>query len=245
MTRSSVCAHLRLLLLLPLALLALALPQLGSVVADLFNLSAVDPDGAFAWISIHHIVQGLLGLLVVLTISKLHANLDYGLKTVHWWGFASYTKKFLLWFLLYTAISWIIGISLGLHTAFPYPASAANTIGYLGFQALLSGPAEEIIFRSLLIGSALALVRNESTRAFWPINVYASLVFTLAHIGISWSPLRLSCNPMQLAYAFVLGLVYGHSFIQSRSVLLPMLLHSLSNVIAVSVQLAITEFLLQ
>jgi uncharacterized protein len=41
-----------------LTVLLLGVPRLAGAFADLFDYSAIDPDGAFAWISVHHIAQG-------------------------------------------------------------------------------------------------------------------------------------------------------------------------------------------
>ena len=57
----------------------LAVPRLAGVVADQFDNSVVNPDGAFAWISVHHIVQALIFLALMLAISKLGGvQFDFG-----------------------------------------------------------------------------------------------------------------------------------------------------------------------
>jgi uncharacterized protein len=62
---------LQVLWVLLMAAILLGVPRLAGLVADQFDYSAIDPDGAFAWISIHHIVQALIFLVLILAISKL------------------------------------------------------------------------------------------------------------------------------------------------------------------------------
>ena len=52
--------------ILLLTLILLISPRIGSFVANLFDYSAIDPDGAFMWISIHHIVQALVIMPIML-----------------------------------------------------------------------------------------------------------------------------------------------------------------------------------
>jgi len=55
----------------------LGVPRIAGLFADQFNYANIDPDGAFAWISIHHIVQALL-LLPVMFILTRTKNYNFG-----------------------------------------------------------------------------------------------------------------------------------------------------------------------
>lgn len=49
-----------------------ACSKLGSLVANMFDYSTIDKNGVFAWISIHHIVQALLALVLIIIMSKTY-----------------------------------------------------------------------------------------------------------------------------------------------------------------------------
>ena len=55
-----------------------AFVQLSIRIADVANYQAIDPLGAFAWISVHHVAQGLLTLLVMAALHFLF-GLDFKL----------------------------------------------------------------------------------------------------------------------------------------------------------------------
>ena len=55
------------------------------------------------------------------------------------------------------------------------------------------------------------------------------MLFGLAHINV----FTFSVPVFQVCYAFILGIAYGFTFIRTKSVIYPMIMHSLSNVISV------------
>lgn len=54
-----------------LAVILLAVSRLAGLVADQFDYSALDTDGAFAWFTVRHIVQALVFLLLMIIITRL------------------------------------------------------------------------------------------------------------------------------------------------------------------------------
>lgn len=40
-------------------------PKIGGWIADLFHYQVIDPDGAFMWISVHHIIQAFVIVVMV------------------------------------------------------------------------------------------------------------------------------------------------------------------------------------
>ena len=54
-------------------------------------------------------------------------------------------------------------------------------------------------------------------------------LFAVAHIDL----ITFSIPWFQVCYAFVLGIAYGYTFIRTKSVIYPMIMHSMSNVISV------------
>lgn len=234
--RRSVCV-------LGLAVLLLGVPRLGGLVADQFDFSRIDPDGAYAWISVHHTVQALIFLLLIVAIGLIH-KLDFGFG----WGDRRtglrFVRVFALIFAGYIAVSMIIVLVLGTFQTFPYPLTTRNIAGQLAFQLLLSGPSEELIFRGFAITMLALTLRGSILNGRLSVaNIVAAVIFGLAHVGISLSPFVLTYDPFQLAYATGLGIVYGICYERSKSVYYPMIMHSISNVVAVGVAAAATAII--
>ena len=217
------------------ALIALGVPRLGGFVANQFDFAGLDPDGAFAWISVHHVVQALIVLISMLVIAR-GRGIDFGFG----WGDSRtglrFVRVFALILLAYTVVSMAIVLVAGTFRTFPYPLTALNVSGQIAFQLLLSGPSEELIFRAFGITMlAFAFKGALFNRTVSTANIIAAVIFSLAHVGVSLSPFALSYDPFQLVYAGALGIVYGMCYEKSGSVYYPMMLHSISNVVAVAV----------
>ncbi len=234
-----------------LTVLLLGVPRLAGVFADLFDYSAIDPDGAFAWISVHHIVQAVIFLGFMLGISKVSAirfGFGWGDRQVGW----TYVRLFALIFCGYTVVSLIIVLATGTFRLLPYPLTARNIVGQLGFQLLLSGPSEELIFRAFAITMLALLVQgvvaSSKTGFSKPLvtalggqltaaNLIAAVIFGLAHVRFSFAPFSASYDTFQVIYSIVLGLFYGVCYERSKSMIYPMMMHSISNVVAVGVSI--------
>lgn len=127
-----------------LAAILLFVPMIGSWVSNRFNFNSIDSDGSFMWISVHHITQMLIILLLMVVIQKFKPvdfYLGFGDEKV---GF-KWLKWFFIFFSIYTIIAFTVIILSGGFGAFQYPLTFRNITGYLGFQLLLSGPSEEIV----------------------------------------------------------------------------------------------------
>lgn len=234
----------KLLLLMVLSTLLLGVPKLSGLIASLFSYESVDPDGAFMWISVHHIVQALIFLLLMLFLINSR-SLDFKLG----WGDRrkgiSYLIKFSIIFGLGSIISHIIVISQGSLQPLHFPMNARNITGYLGFQLLLSGPSEELIFRAFAITMfGLILPKRIFKDKISTANILAALIFALAHVGIQFDPFSLSYHPYQLLMSGVLGLFYGDCYEKTDSVIYPMAMHSISNVIMVGLTAISSAFIL-
>jgi hypothetical protein len=136
-----------------LAFIALFLVQVfagksGWFVADLFSYDSFDPDHLFARLSVHHIVQMLIALAVIMVLSKLiKADFGFWLRDF---------KKGVRYFLIFTAVIAVIALIyhilmyvLGQGLAYDFPLTKRNVLGTLGFQLFLSGTSEEILYRAL------------------------------------------------------------------------------------------------
>jgi len=135
-----------------LAALLLSVPKLSGLIASLFDYRAIDPDGSYAWISVHHIIQALIFLILMAGLSRFK-SLEFGFG----WGNKEAGRRYLLLFMpifsFYTAAIYTVTLLAGSFQPFAYPLTATNIFGQLGFQLLLSGPSEELIFRSVGVRS--------------------------------------------------------------------------------------------
>ncbi|MBQ9887432.1 MAG: CPBP family intramembrane metalloprotease [Lachnospiraceae bacterium] len=203
--------------------------RIGWYIAALFDCSSIDSDNLFAQVSIHHIVQMIFAIAAIFLLYmfkningfKLHPKYDAkGIK---------YTVIFCAVLGLYYLIIYIIGSFTHTINTYDYELNHTNIIGTLGFQLFLSGPSEEILFRSLPITLLLYALKSDSRKDQMIAVISTAMLFGLAHINV----FTFSVPVFQVCYAFVLGIVYGITFIRTKSVIYPMIMHSLSNVISV------------
>ncbi len=226
-----------------LAVLLLGVPRLSGAIADLFNFQAIDPDGSYAWISVHHIAQALIFIFIIAATARFKP-LDFGFK----WGHKEAGKKYVLLFtLIFSAgslVNHVITIFTGAFQPFPYPLTATNIFGQMGFQLFLSGPSEELIFRAFAITMLALVIRGRFFKGkISYANLIAAVIFGLAHVGISFDPFTLNYHPFQVILSIGLGIVYGDCYEKTGSVYYPMILHSISNVVMVGLTI-IATFLL-
>ena len=115
-----------------------------------------------------------------------------------------------------------------------------NIICTLGFQFFLSGTSEEILFRALPITLLIFIFGTNKKISIktWNIPleiIISALFFSIAHISWSLYPFIINLDLFQLIYAFVLGIAYGYAYIRSQSIVYPILMHSISNVLMVGI----------
>ncbi len=232
-----------------MTVLLLGVPRLGGAVADQFDYSAIDPDGVFAWASVRHVVQALIFLGLMLVIRR-STDLRFGFGLGDTEIGLLYVRILSLIFAAYAIGSVLIMLVAGAFTVFPYPLTTRNVLGQLGFQLFLSGPSEELIFRAFAI-TMLALfvsgplvggdtvVGRGIIKVFGGLitvpNLLAAIIFGLAHVRFTLIPFSATFSTFQVIYAFILGLFYGVCYERSDSVLYPMAMHSITNVVGVGV----------
>jgi membrane protease YdiL (CAAX protease family) len=217
-----------------LLVMQILLGKTGHLIAALIPYKQIDPFDSFAEISIHHAVQLFIALLIIMVLSKL-LNLNF--------YFQSGDKKTGIKSLtIFTAVFALISIVLHSFMAFnkqlpvyAFPLDARNIIGTLGFQLLLSGPAEEVVYRALPV---VLLTRSfgKSIEIKGSITlevILASVLFAFAHVKWSLAPLKFEADYFQIIYAFVLGTIIGIAYQKSKSILYPILMHSFCNVLMV------------
>lgn len=204
--------------------------KIGWIIADIFDYSSIDKDSLFMRLSVHHIMQMLLALVVIFILHKTSDKTDFKLKPKYDKNGIKYTFIFCAVIFAYFLGAYIIGSFLGTIGIYDYELTATNVIGTLAFQLLLSGTSEEILFRSLPIVWYKTVIKSDSK--FFNIGVVlaVSFLFAIAHYNAA---MPLPPQLFQIIYAFVLGLAYGFVFLKSKSVVYPMIMHGMSNFISV------------
>ncbi len=205
--------------------------KIGGVSANLFDYSSIDKDNTFLWITVHHAVQMVLAIIAIFIIHK-KLSLNFGLKIRVDKTGIKYIVIFSFAIIGYVMISYLVSYAGHRIASYSYELNARNVIGTLGFQLLLSGTSEELLFRALPI-TVFKYTLGGSKKQCIAIILITSALFSIAHINWSIMPFALSFDWFQLVYSFVLGIIYGVTFEKTKSVIYPMIMHSLSNVFMV------------
>lgn len=108
-----------------------------------------------------------------------------------------------------------IGLALGFLSVHPIGARAAlpQALSYYLFVA----PSEELVFRGIVLGLLRRRLRP------WPALVVSSLLFATIYTHVAGGG-RFP-NWTYVAFAFVCGLAYGHSYLRRRTLAAPILVH--------------------
>ncbi len=211
-----------------------ALSKMGRIIADLFSYEQFDPYEAFAWVSAHHITEMAVALIAVVILSKL-LRVDFGFGLGDRRIGIRYAVVYTAIFSGVTLVSHILMLIYNTLPSYSFPLNKSNVLGTLGFQLLLSGPAEEVLYRALPI-TMLVYALGHSVEVKWGITletIVASLLFAIAHMKWSLFPFTIDGNYFQMFYAFVLGIIQGKAYQDSHSIVYPMFMHSISNVLMV------------
>ena len=208
----------------------LAIPVISSYGATLFFplVQQIDPDGLFAWISLHHIIQLILTIIVMLILASGRLDL---------WGFnLNHFKRSLVFIMLFLVVFGAmeyVRLSNGNTSGPDYPLTQTNMLGQQGFQYLLSGLGEEPLFRGfVMVFLASSVTAKLDIGSFeLPLTVLiATALFMLAHIDIDMRSLSATTIDIeQQMRALQLGLLYGVIFHHTRSLVAPIIIHGLSN----------------
>ena len=227
---------------------------IGRLVAGLFTYDRIDPYNLFAWVSVHHIVQMIIALMAIGILVKVK-NLDFGFRLGNVKVGLEHILNFSIFLFIYVIVFYIITFVFFSFSAPNHPLNLTNVAGRLGFQLLLSGPSEEILFRALPI-TLLAYCLKSSK--FITVNkkiagvssfdvsletVIVAVLFAIAHIGWEINPFSIThLYVHQLILSFVFGIFYGVAYQKSKSVIYPMIMHSMSNVVIVGARYVLSIF---
>lgn len=210
----------------------------------------LDPDNVFMVLVIHHILQALITLLVMIVISKL-MNIrfkDFGFNFNQFKYSIVFVSVFLgVWILIQAVVGIYLIKGHGVSPGFTFPLNSRNYIGYILFEVLLSGTSEEIMFRSLVITVMLSLWgKYFSNRKRLSIIVIAAsaIIFMFAHINFSLFPFKIThFDILQQLTCLASGLCHGYLFIKTKSIAGCMIAHNLLNgIITLMVLLFVFSF---
>jgi len=217
------------------ALLAVfIIPRSASVVTNLVwpLVSAIDPERVFLWISIQHV----LALAFTVLVMKFVFRID-----LRQWGFnlneLPESMRIFGWFApVYLGVVILIllpDIISGTAPSFDYPLTARNIAGVLGFQILLSGTAEEPLFRGMVmtvLGKYWRGTHRIGNLEIPSSGIVATILFMLAHIRFTFSPFAIThFSLVQQFGALGLGLYFAIVFHRTGSLLGPIILHGYCN----------------
>ncbi len=209
----------------------------GTALGRLVPAESLDPTGWWVRMTVHHVVLALVPLVLLLL---LRHRIDTFLRVGDWRLGLRWVGGYVGGLVVYLTGYHLLVQALGVAREPALPGDPAAWTGYLGFELFLSGPAEELMFRALTMGVLAAILPVMLVRR-WRVPLelpVATVMFVVAHITWTLVPFTVQYDAQQLAFAAVVGTVEGLALVRTRSVLYPMAIHSLSNVI-VSVAAAI------
>jgi len=196
------------------------------------SLLFIDPDKAFAWSWIHHIIQLLLALGAMLLYPGIRFS-DWGFNLDNRQLSLQIALKFSAGWLLFYSIGALITLKMsGQSSVYPFPYTPRNVLGYSGFMFIMPGLSEEALFRGFVM-----IVLGQSWKGLIHIGkltlpvsgLIASLIFTYAHISYTLFPFKFYFSMGQLIAAFALGIFYAIVFYKTKSLLVSMLCHNISD----------------
>lgn len=102
------------------------------------------------------------------------------------------------------------------------------------FATLVIGIFEETIFRVVVIFIIGVIFYNLKLKVYWKIYL-SSLIFALAHLENMLSVGQsLQQTIIQIGYSFCLGTIFAISYLVTKNILYPMVLHFLADLISIS-----------
>lgn len=211
-----------------------AVPEFAGFVADRIAKfgTHLDPDGVFLWGIVHHLVQ-LVSVVVLMLLWPGVSMSRFGWNTAERGTTRRLLVPFCLWFLLAPLGQTVFAFVSG-STVLHFDPSPRNVAGWLGFMGLLTGPSEEALFRGFVM-TVLLTAWNGRVRVMGVrlahATILAAILFSLAHVKVHWIDLRIEHLSIgQMVIALVLGLFYGHMFERTGSLVGPIVAHSYTNV---------------
>lgn len=230
----------KVLIILLLLVTLLGVPIIARNITNLFDFSKIDPDKAFMWFMVRHTIQALIIGLIMLILIKVY-KIDFKLSLGDSAVGVSYLKKFMIIFSIGCIAYYLIFFFLGQNEKFAYDLTFKNIVGYLSFQLFFTGPSEEFIFRAFSITVFSCFVsKMRLNKKISYANLFAAIVFGLAHLYITFSPFKVTFLLPQVIISIILGYFYGDCYEKSNSIVYPIIMHSFTNIMMVGLQILLT-----
>ena len=214
---------------------------LASLIYPSTPYMSIDPYGLYWYISLHHIFQLLLaGGLILLLSYTFKKRFDFFLRIPN--NVKKSIQVSLYFVFAWTIIQFGVGyalVSTGMaDSTFSYPLNASTLVGQYLFQIVLSGTSEELMYRALIIGilNAYLIKTNLSTKnkviLIYILNI---IPFIVGHIPYQLNPFIVySPNMLQMLTVFTMGSIYTYLLLRFDSIIAPMIVHGLINVVIIS-----------
>jgi membrane protease YdiL (CAAX protease family) len=226
-----------------LAIVVKSINEFSFFIADpIYNaLSGWDADNAFLVLSIHHLSQAFIALMIITVYGKIRkipfGDFGFGKK-----GFSraiQYVVVFIaIWALIQTISGFVLIRYYGEPVVFGFPLTAKNYLGRLAFQLLLSGTSEEILFRVMVIVILTDILKNDLSKKalFYYLVSVSTLIFMFDHINFNLSPLSVThFNVLQQITLLVFGIFYGWLYVRYKNYWAVAIAHgSLNGIISLS-----------
>ena len=177
------------------------------------------------WMGISYTLLALVGSVSVLCLDERNSvALGFNPRPVQGWA---YWFRLALWFSLVIGVVSLVCFIVYRVNGWPIPIYKTQpSLGMLNGMCIDSPVSEEVIFRSLLTVALLP------TLGEWGTILAGGILFSLLHV--------LHGNPgpdNQIA-----GFMLGWTFIKSKTILVPLAMHSGGNLIALGFQVAAWYF---
>lgn len=219
----------------------LLVPRFAAWGANLISpfLTAIDPNGSFAWLFAHHALQLAFAVMLMLVLSNGRLSL---------WGFNLNRWKtslaFIVGLLIVFGTAEYIRISGGGASAFDAPRTQRDMLGVQAFQYIMSGLGEEPLFRAFIIvflARSIPQIFRLGDLEVPATVLIATALFMFAHIQIDYAQFSIVHVDLgQQLKALQFGLLYGIAFHYTRSLLAPVAMHGISNGLPMSIELYLT-----
>jgi membrane protease YdiL (CAAX protease family) len=202
----------------------------------------LDPDDAFVFITVHHLVQGGLAIVLIgLLVAAGWSWREFGFARGNAWLALRVVAVFtLVYGILTFGYDFLPYAVAGNQPGLSYFFTPTNVLGVLAFEWLLVGLSEEVLFRGLILGVLTRVfggtVRIGMGRAAFRVTVagiVTAVTFAFAHTiiysRVFFLPFAFEPNWLQVIQAFILGIYYAALCERTGSLLGSIVSHNISD----------------
>jgi membrane protease YdiL (CAAX protease family) len=195
----------------------------------------IDPDDAFMYLFLHHIMQSVMYILLIILAGRL-LNIkfrDFGFNLNNVKTSVTYSFVFvIIWAIIQFSVSYVWYVN-GYQFNLNFEMNHRNMIGYFLFEIFLSGTSEELFYRGLIVTVILKIMQEfiKKQRNLNILAIFISvIVFMAGHINFTLFPFRITYfNFLQQLTVISVTIFYCITFFKTKSLLGPILMHNLLN----------------